>query len=180
MLKGPSTPGEPAPPRTQVLTHLEVHRMALADFGCFIFSACLSSPDSVGGTLHSVLAAPPSAAAVAGDVDAASTAASATTAGACSILITTPCRAGGGGGTSHGRILILLRAVSVRLACLVELGGGGGGGHGHERLELGSEAISLLVRLARAHRDPVGPTSRPFCGGRRQQRHFPSVDSLRL
>lgn len=167
--------------------------MALADFGCFIFSACLSSPDSVGGTLHSVLAAPPSAAAsscgagsaaaaaaVAGDVDAASTAASATTAGACSILITTPCHAGGGGGTSHGRILILLRAVSVRLACLVELGGGGGGGHGHERLELGSEAISLLVRLARAHRDPVGPTSRPFCGGRRQQRHFPRVDSLRL
>lgn len=69
-----------------MLTHLEVQRAARSDLGCRILLACPcrppSSPDSVGGRLHS-------GSDDGAGVDTASAAASATTAGACSSLIRT-------------------------------------------------------------------------------------------
>lgn len=74
-----------------MLTHLDVHRAARSDLGCRILfaSPCRpppSSPDSVGGRLHSGSDAGPGPGP--GDDDTASAAASATTAGARSILST--------------------------------------------------------------------------------------------
>ena len=72
-----------------MLTHLEVQRAARSDLGCRILlvSPCRppSSPDSVGGRLHSGSDDPGPGGAGA---ETASVAASATTAGACSSLRT--------------------------------------------------------------------------------------------